>query len=85
MSEPVIAQKAPYAIEVKAGKKYFWCSCGQSATQPFCDGAHKGSGFAPLVYEPEEDGKAIFCGCKMTTKGPMCDGTHFKLHKHPEE
>lgn len=79
MSEPVVAQKAPYAVEVEAGKNYFWCACGKSANQPFCDGSHKGSDFAPVKYRAEKDGKAFFCGCKASSKSPLCDGTHSKL------
>ena len=51
MSEPVIAQKAPIPVEVEAGKDYWWCSCGYSSTQPFCDGSHKGKGFSPVKVE----------------------------------
>lgn len=76
---PQIAQKAPYAVDVEAGKTYFWCSCGQSARQPFCDGSHKGSEFAPVKHTAEKDGKAFFCGCKQSGKGELCDGTHSKL------
>jgi CDGSH-type Zn-finger protein len=72
-------QKAPYKTEVKAGKRYFWCSCGKSANQPFCDGAHKDTDFEPMVYEAEKDGDVYFCGCKATGRGPMCDGSHNKL------
>lgn len=79
MSEPVIVQKAPFSIEVEAGKNYFWCSCGQSKNQPFCDGAHKGSDFAPTKYAAEKAGKVFFCGCKKSTRGALCDGTHNKL------
>ncbi|EEE44608.1 MULTISPECIES: CDGSH iron-sulfur domain-containing protein [Stappiaceae] len=79
MSEPVVAQKAPYAVEVEAGKNYFWCACGKSANQPFCDGSHKGTDFAPVKYTAEKDGKAFFCGCKASSKSPLCDGTHSKL------
>ena len=79
MSEPVIAQKAPYPIEVEAGKTYFWCACGQSSNQPFCDGSHKDTGFEPLPYKAEESKKVFFCGCKKTAGTPMCDGTHAKL------
>lgn len=80
MSEaPKIAQKAPYPVDVEAGKSYFWCSCGQSANQPFCDGSHKGSDFAPMKYTAEKDGKAFFCGCKASANAPMCDGSHSKL------
>ncbi len=80
MSEPVIAQKAPFVVNVEEGKKYMWCSCGKSAQQPFCDGSHKGSNFSPLAYTAEKTGKAFFCGCKKSAKSPMCDGTHMKLH-----
>ncbi len=80
MSEaPKIAQKASYPVDVEAGKSYFWCSCGQSANQPFCDGSHKGSEFAPMKYTAEKDGKAFFCGCKASANAPLCDGSHNKL------
>lgn len=76
---PVIAQKSPIPVDVEAGKKYFWCTCGKSSKQPFCDGSHKDTGFAPMVWEAEEDGRKFFCGCKMTEGKPFCDGTHAKL------
>jgi CDGSH-type Zn-finger protein len=79
MSEAVIAKKAPFAVEVKAGEKYFWCTCGRSARQPFCDGAHKGSDFKPQMFTAEKDGTAYLCGCRATNKAPFCDGTHSKL------
>lgn len=76
---PVIAQKSPYGVEVTEGKSYFWCSCGKSAKQPFCDGSHKGSGFAPMKYTAEKTGKVFFCGCKHSPNRPLCDGSHSKL------
>jgi len=76
MSEPTRAADEPFAVEVEAGKTYFWCSCGKSATQPFCDGTHKGSDFAPVKYTAQKDGKAFFCGCKASKNQPMCDGSH---------
>lgn len=79
MSEPVIAQKSPIPVEVKAGQTYYWCSCGKSASQPFCDGAHKESDFAPKPYTAEKDGTAYFCGCKHSGNGALCDGTHKNL------
>ena len=77
--DPVVAQKAPFPVEVIAGQSYFWCSCGQSAKQPFCDGSHSGTSFSPLKYTAEKDGKVFFCGCKATDKVPLCDGSHSKL------
>ncbi|OIQ85670.1 iron-binding zinc finger CDGSH type [mine drainage metagenome] len=79
MSEPVIAQKSPFAVTVEAGKSYWWCSCGKSTSQPFCDGSHKGTGFAPVEYKAEQDGTAYFCGCKHSNNGVLCDGSHAKL------
>ena len=79
MPEPVIAAKAPIAIEVEAGKTYYWCTCGKSAKQPFCDGTHKGSEFAPMAFTPDEAKKVFLCACKNTAKAPFCDGTHKNL------
>ena len=76
---PHIAQKAPYKVAVEAGKSYWWCACGLSKSQPFCDGSHKGSGFVPMEYKAEETGDAWFCGCKNAASKPLCDGTHRKL------
>ena len=76
---PEIAQKAPFPVEVEAGKAYFWCACGKSQNQPFCDGSHKDTGFTPVKYEAEKDGKVFFCGCKHSEKMPLCDGSHAKL------
>ena len=76
---PKIAQKSPFAIDVTDGKTYFWCTCGQSSKQPFCDGSHKDSGFEPMKYTAEKDGKLFFCGCKATQNAPLCDGTHNRL------
>lgn len=76
MSEPVRASDSPFAVEVESGKSYWWCSCGKSQSQPFCDGSHKGSEFVPLKYEAAETRKIYFCGCKATANRPMCDGSH---------
>jgi CDGSH iron-sulfur domain-containing protein 3 len=77
--EPHVPQKAPYAVEVEAGKSYFWCSCGQSSKQPFCDGSHKGSGFSPVKWEAPENKTVYFCGCKHSANKPLCDGKHKQL------
>ena len=79
MTEPVIAQKAPFPVEVTEAKDYYWCSCGQSAKQPFCDGSHKDTSFTPTKYTAEKTGTVYFCGCRHSAKGPLCDGAHQKL------
>ena len=76
---PIIAQKGPYPVEVEAGKTYFWCACGRSSRQPFCDGSHKDTGMSPVKFEAEKGGKVFFCGCKHSGRETMCDGTHAKL------
>ena len=79
MADPVIAQKSPYAVEVEASKSYYWCACGRSANQPFCDGSHKGTDFTPVKFEATESKTVYFCGCKHTANPVMCDGSHHKL------
>ncbi|MGL1835173.1 CDGSH iron-sulfur domain-containing protein [Rhodocyclaceae bacterium SMB388] len=76
---PHIAQQSPYAVEVEAGRKYFWCACGQSAKQPFCDGSHKGSAFNPIPFSADKTETVYLCGCKHTGNAPYCDGKHTKL------
>jgi CDGSH-type Zn-finger protein len=78
MNEPKRAADSPFAVEVEAGKSYFWCACGQSNKQPFCDGSHKGSEFTPLKFDATESKKVFFCGCKATQNQPLCDGSHNK-------
>jgi len=78
MSEPVIAQKAPYSLELEPGT-YWWCACGKSQTQPFCDGSHKDTEFTPVKLELAESTKVWLCGCKHSNEKPFCDGTHNKL------
>ena len=77
--EAVIAQKAPYAVDVEEGKTYYWCACGKSATQPFCDGKHKDTGISPVAFVAEKTGTVYLCGCKQTKNKPYCDGVHKKL------
>ena len=79
MPNPEIAQKAPYAAAVEAGKSYWWCSCGKSKKQPFCDGSHKGSTFSPVEYKAAAAGTVYFCGCKHSKAAPLCDGSHKAL------
>ena len=79
MSQPVVAQKSPYAVEVVAGRSYWWCACGQSKRQPFCDGSHKGTEFTPVEFKADADKTVWFCGCKHTKGAPLCDGSHNAL------
>ncbi len=78
-NEPKIAQRFPYSVELKAQTEYHWCACGRSKNQPFCDGSHQGTGFAPKAFTVEKDGTYHLCGCKHTHNPPFCDGTHRTL------
>ena len=79
MAEPLIPQKGPYAVELAPGD-YWWCACGKSRRQPFCDGSHKADGeFEPVKFSVAEAQKVWLCGCKRTGKRPFCDGTHQKV------
>ena len=79
MTAPFPAQKAPFRVKLEAGRSYFWCVCGLSAKQPFCDGSHQGSGLAPKKFTADKDGPAFLCGCKATDNAPLCDGSHKSL------
>ena len=74
-----IAGKVPLQVEVEAGKSYWWCACGLSKKQPFCDGSHRPTAFVPVEYKAEKDATLWFCACKQTGRAPLCDGTHNKL------
>ncbi len=78
MSEAHIARKFPYVQEMQPGS-YYWCACGHSKTQPFCDGSHKGTGFTPLKVDLSVAKKVAWCGCKQSKTGAFCDGSHSKL------
>jgi len=80
MTEPVIAQKSPYKVELDEGQKYAFCTCSLSEKQPYCNGAHKGAGeFKPNIFIAEKSGTVFLCGCKRTRDTPYCDGTHNSL------
>lgn len=78
MPTPEIPQKSPYVKKMAAGT-YWWCACGKSKDQPFCDGSHKGTGFAPKKVVLETEQTVAWCGCKHSGNGAFCDGTHKKL------
>lgn len=78
MSEPVVAQGKPFIVELEPGT-YWWCACGRSKNQPFCDGSHQGTGIEPIEFEITEKRKAGLCGCKHTANAPFCDGAHKAL------
>ncbi len=78
MTDAIRVSDTPYAVDVEAGKSYFWCACGRSKSQPFCDGSHKGTDFSPVKFTAEESKTVYFCGCKQTKNPPLCDGSHKK-------
>lgn len=79
MTSPVSAGTSPIKVSLEAGKDYWWCACGRSARQPFCDGSHKAVGLAPVKYTAQKDGDHWLCACKGTRNSPLCDGTHKTL------
>jgi CDGSH-type Zn-finger protein len=79
MDQPEIAGRAPIPVDVEAGKSYWWCACGRSKSQPFCDGSHEGTPFTPIEYKAEATKRVVFCVCKRSQKKPLCDGTHKTL------
>ena len=78
MADPLMPQKSPYAVELAPGD-YWWCACGQSKRQPFCDGSHKGGAINPVKFTVSEAQKVWLCGCKRTGGQPFCDSTHSKI------
>ncbi|MEM7495822.1 MAG: CDGSH iron-sulfur domain-containing protein [Myxococcota bacterium] len=80
MQKPTIADCKPKAVELVAGNRYCWCSCGLSAKQPFCDGSHKGKGFVPVVFTAQETAEVRLCMCKHSANSHLCDGTHARLN-----
>jgi mannose-6-phosphate isomerase-like protein (cupin superfamily)/CDGSH-type Zn-finger protein len=79
MSDPAVARPKPCLVSLKSGRTYFWCRCGRSANQPFCDGSHKGTGFEPKTFVARADEEVLLCGCKHSADGPFCDGSHTNL------
>jgi CDGSH-type Zn-finger protein len=79
MDKPVVAQKSPIPADIKKGETYYWCSCGKSSNQPFCNGAHQDTSFEPLAFTAEKDEEVYLCACKHTKNAPYCDGSHENL------
>ena len=79
ISKPQVAAMTPFAVDVEKGKDYYWCACGLSKAQPFCDGSHKGGEFVPAKFTAAESKTVYFCGCKQSKTGALCDGTHKSL------
>ncbi len=76
MKAPIVADNKPKKVMLQKGKEYYFCVCGRSSSQPFCDGSHAGTGFVPKAFVAEDDGEAFLCACKHTGNPPFCDGTH---------
>ncbi len=79
MNKPTVADNKPIAVELKAGEEYYFCACGKSSSQPFCDGSHQGTGFTPQAFTAEESGDAYLCQCKQSANQPFCDGKHAQV------
>jgi len=84
MNTPEVPQRAPYVAKVQPGS-YWWCTCGRSQGQPFCDGSHKGTGFSPEKVEITEEKTVAWCGCKHSGNGAFCDGSHKTLSSEAAE
>lgn len=78
MEKPVIAAKIPTMVTLESGT-YFWCACGKSKNQPFCDGSHQGSGITPVQFKIDEKQDVWLCQCKQSGNKPFCDGSHKNL------
>lgn len=77
--QPVIAAKGSIRVDLEEGKTYYWCACGRSQNQPWCDGSHKGTSFSPVAFTPEKSGKRSMCQCKHSGTEMYCDGSHKEL------
>jgi len=78
MNEIPIPQKTPAVLELAPGS-YWWCRCGRSKNQPYCDGSHQGTGLTPLEFKIDQAKRVALCQCKRTGRAPFCDGSHAKL------
>lgn len=71
-----VADDSPIAVDLMEGETVWWCACGRSAMQPFCDGAHEGTGIEPLDWVAKSTKTYFLCCCKATKRPPLCDGSH---------
>ena len=78
MDKPLIAAKNPAMLNLEAGE-YFWCACGKSSNQPFCDGSHQGTTITPVVFKIDTKKDVFLCQCKQSSSKPYCDGSHSNL------
>ena len=85
MSKPIIADNKPVKVLLSKGQEYHFCTCGRSKSQPFCDGSHNGTGFAPVKYVADEKVMVAFCGCKQSCHQPYCDDAHIAIKVEHEE
>jgi len=76
MSKPFIADNKPVKVNLSKGQEYYFCTCGRSNSQPFCDGSHAGTTFKPSAFVADENSEAYLCACKHTSNPPYCDGSH---------
>ena len=83
--EAVVARKGPYGVVVEKGKTYYWCACGLSKSQPFCDGSHQGTEFEPVKFVAEDKVMVAFCGCKQSRYKPFCDDSHIAIVEQPKD
>lgn len=79
MTQPAVAANTPAKVTLEAGKDYWWCACGLSKNQPYCDGSHKAVGLSPMKYTAQKSGDHWFCRCKQSKNKPLCDGSHKAL------
>ncbi len=79
MDKSIIAEKSPIKVKLEKDKTYYWCACGRSSNQPFCDGSHKPTTITPIAFKANETVEKHLCRCKQTSNAPYCDGTHAKL------
>jgi len=79
VAKPVIADNKPTSVDLEKAEEYYFCTCGRSGGQPFCDGSHVGTDFEPQAFTADETGQFMLCQCKHTQIPPFCDGAHARF------